>query len=193
MKNKNAFTLAELLVVVTLTLIILLAIVALYTTHHQFYNMASIFTELRGETKNFKNQLTKDIEEAAAVATSHVFPGPVTYTTGTTKVVLQCYSIDSGDLETSSYDYIAYYKNGTNIHRVVDADATYDDRGDSDHILVENANSMSFEYFNTSEGDSSSSYPTTTRINIDLVVQKTWAGKVRDEIIHASARLRNKR
>ncbi|MBL7170943.1 MAG: prepilin-type N-terminal cleavage/methylation domain-containing protein [Candidatus Omnitrophica bacterium] len=192
MSNKNALTLVELIVVVSLMAIILGALIALYTTHHQFYNIASIFTELRGYTKNFKNQISKDIEEAVSVVTSQSLSG-TTYTTGSNELVLKCYSLYSTGFETDYYDYIAYRKVGANIKRVVEANATYDDRGDSDRIFIENANSMSFEFYNSSQTKITSNYPTTTRIDIDLDVEKTWAGTTRGETIHSSVRLRNKR
>jgi len=193
MRNKNAFTLVELIVVVSLMAIILGALIALYTTHHQFYNIASIFTELRGETKNFKNRLTKDIEEAVSVIASKTLSGTA-YITSATELILQLYAIDSGgDFDTDDYDYIAYRISGTNISRVIDADDTDSTRGDSNYVLIENASSMSFEFYNSSQTKITSNYPTTTRIVTDLTVQKTWAGKVRQETIHSSARLRNKR
>ena len=192
MINNKAFTLAELLVVSTLMILILGTLVALYTTNHQFYVMASIFTELRGEIKNFKNQLTKDIEEAVEVVSSQSLSG-TTYTTGANELVLKCYALYSTGFETDYYDYIAYRKVGADIKRVVEADAIYDDRGDSDRIFIENANSMAFEYYDSNEIPLTSNYTSATRINIDLDVQKTWAGKVRDTTIHSSARLRNKR
>jgi len=193
MRNKNAFTLVELIVVVSLMAIILGALIALYTTHHQFYNIASIFTELRSYTKNFKNQISKDIEEAVSVIASKTLSGTA-YITSATELILQLYAIDSGgDFDTDDYDYIAYRISGTNISRVIDADDTDSTRGDSNYVLIENASSMSFEFYNSSQTKITSNYPTPTRIVTDLTVQKTWAGKVRQETIHSSARLRNKR
>ena len=164
---------------------------ALYTTNRQFYNMASIFTELRGYTKNFKNQFSKDVEEAVAVLSSQSILG-TTYTTGSNELVLKCYAKTSIGFDTSHYDYIAYHIDGDKIKRIVEAD-TSSTRGNSSHDLIEKVYSLSFSFYDHNEILLTSSYTTATRIAISLDVRKTWAGKERRETILSSARLRNKR
>lgn len=193
--NKRGFTLVELVFVSAMAVLILGALVALYTTNHQFYNMASIFTELRGYTKNFKNQVSKDIEEAVTVVSNHD-----SYTTGAHELVLTCYSLyttAAGEevFDTSHYDYIAYHISGTKVQRIVDADDTVTNkiRVDSSRDLIEQVYSLSFYYYDHNETQLTSDYTTTSRIGMSLEVRKTWAGKERKETMIASARLRNKR
>ena len=195
MRTKNAFTLVELIVVVSLMAIILGAFIALYTSHHQFYNMASIFTELRGSTKNFKNQISKDIEEAVEVVTGSKSLLGTSYTTSNMELVLKCYSTTSTGFDTDYYDYIAYRLDGSNIKRVVDADDTNSIRGDNNRTFIENVNNVIFYFFDNNEVEISSvdDLSVVTRVAMDMKVQKNWAGKLRQETIHSSVRLRNKR
>lgn len=192
MRMEKGFTLVELLITSILLVVILAALIGLYATHHQFYTIASIFTELRGYTKNFKNQITKDIEEAVEVVSSKTLLGTL-YTTGDDELVLKCYATTASGFDTNYYDYIAYRKIGTDIKRVVDADDDNSLRGDSSRIFIKNVDDVDFDYYDSSENDSSADISSTTRIEINLEVKKAWAGIERKETIRASARLRNKR
>jgi hypothetical protein len=189
--NKKGFTMVEIMVAAMLTVITITATWTLYTTHHQFYNIASIFTELRGYTKNFKTQVSKDIEEARSVVSSQSLLG-TTYTTGSGELVLKCYATTATGFDTSKYDYIAYRTSGGKIWRVVDADSA-SLRGDSQREFISHVYSLSFNYYDHNETELTSDYANTTRIRMSLDVRKTWAGKERSETMAASARLRNKR
>ena len=119
----RAFTLIETIVVIALFVVIMLALANLFVNFYTLYGYQEAFTATTGSAQTAINSMEESVRAADAVLASHTFSG-TTYTSDATTLVLELPSIDNtGTVILGTYDYVAFYANGTNLYRVLNAGA----------------------------------------------------------------------
>lgn len=192
--NNKGFSLAELMVALGLGVFMLSAVLSLNVLAKESFTIGTAFMDIHGSARKTMDWMTKDIRWAEQVVSSHTI-GAQTYTTGDSEIILQVPSIDgSGDVITTSDDYIIYHVNSsdsTQLERIVDADSA-SSRSDETKILINDLNSLNFSSSGT--GLSSVSDVTSlTNVEVGFSTSKTPAqGKSVSESLNSVVELRNK-
>lgn len=121
---KNGFTLLETVIIVALFVFMMGALASLYLSFSTSTVVQKAAADTAGRASRALELLHRDVGGAQGVLASHTFNSGTTYFSGTGELVLQLPSIDaSGSAVVGSFDYIAYYLDGTDLYRRIDGDA----------------------------------------------------------------------
>jgi prepilin-type N-terminal cleavage/methylation domain-containing protein len=181
---KRGFTLLETAMVSAL----LAAGIAILANFYLGYN--TVFKTLEGGiatagSAGVVGTAVKDaVLEADQVVSSHAFSG-TTYTSGVNVLVLELPSADaSGNILLGKHDYIAFYRSGTNISRLIDADAS-SFRTSSQKQLSTSATSLTFTYDNAD-------LTLVQKVDVSIGTAVTVKNRTVQSSLHQQAYLRNK-
>lgn len=190
--NSKGFSLIELLIVVAIMAVVILSLVALYSTGQRYFLTESTRAEMLQSSRQVLIWISRDIKEGIAV-----LPNWGSYTTSTNCLVLELPSIDANgliiDIE-NNFDYIIYRLNPSDnrvLERIVDALDGVSSRTDSSRVLAKRVNSFVL----SSEGVELSSIGDKSTIsNIDIVLTTSQAifGRTYQESLKTEVKLRNK-
>lgn len=145
--NHKGFTLIEVLIVISLTSIVLLALLGLFDWHNRIYYLEQAQVMATGGARTAMNHLEEHIAQARAVTASRTINGTL-YTSSNSAMVLQMPAIsDTGSIVPVTYDYIVYYVSGTGLYELVQADAG-SSRASVSKQLTNDIDSFSLTYNN---------------------------------------------
>lgn len=142
----NGFSLVELLVVITLTILVgglLLSI--LVSNTNVFYRETAKVSQGVGVNDVLSN-VSENVKQSIGVASGYPVSSP-TYTSGAATLVVKLPSIDqSGNTLANTFDYVVYYQDVDKLRFKIFPDPL-SKRPLEDKILVTNLDSLNFEYF----------------------------------------------
>ncbi len=186
----GGFTLMEVLVTMgiavlagSLLLIIILNSAGLY------YKQSSRLQEGLN-INDFSNQIKASIKESNAVVTSYVADG-VTYTSGTSQLILKIPSIDStGNIISSAYDYFVYFSDNYLLRFKSFPDVS-SSRKRADQVLSTSLNSLLFNYFDASVPPNEVAPASSKKIIVTLVLKQKSGTDFEINTATSEANLRN--
>lgn len=126
MRGARGFTIAELVVVVSLFAILVLFVFGTLIANNRFFKTQSGEIRAINSAREVADRINESARSAAAIASAHTYL-TVQYATGGTLVVFQIPAIDSaGEIIASVYDYVIIGRDPNNSSRlimIVSADA----------------------------------------------------------------------
>lgn len=167
--KKRGLTLVELLISIAVLGVILGAVATLFSAAIKNYQVSSAQTVLQRETNTAIDSITRDIKQSIKIAESYNGTERDEHT-----LILSLPSIDEDenfiyDGSTVEKDYIIYYLDGTNLHKVISANSNSEryQEDATDRIILKNISSLTFSYTPNSPGAE------TTQVNIETNIAKT--------------------
>ena len=151
MKKKGAtsdgITFAEAIISVTILIIILLALVYLYSNFTKVYNYQQAVMNLSGSARAAANELQSTALQADKIVASHNFSG-TTYSSDQDTLVLEIPSVDNqGNIVDDKYDYAVFYLTGRNLYKLIQSDAA-SSRPSGLQQLCDSVETITFVYNN---------------------------------------------
>ncbi|HCR52433.1 TPA: hypothetical protein DIV48_02170 [Candidatus Kaiserbacteria bacterium] len=120
---KQGFTLIEAVVVMSVSVVVLMALVNLFFVFNSMYGYQQAFIATAGSSGAALNALEAAVLPADRVLASHAFSG-TSYASGSTTLVLSLPAFNgSGAIVESAKDYVVFYASSTEFYRLVLADA----------------------------------------------------------------------
>lgn len=184
--SKSGLTLIELIITLAIISIMILIVAEVYVGGIAQSKTDMKKAKLQAEGRSTLEGITRNIKLASSVEATHG-----TYTSDSTNLILKIPAIDSSENfiysgETRLNDYIIYYLDGKNLHRIINSsNATsrlYSQDGIDDTLLT-NVKSLSFTYDPV--------VPNISLVLVDITLEDTTP-KVPIEInLKANGRLRN--
>lgn len=117
----RGFSLLEIVVVVAISAVVFIALGSLMIAFNRQAAYEQSIAQTSGSASAVMREAESLIRSADAIAASHAFSG-TTYTSSSTVLVLELPSVDaSGAIIDGAYDYAAFYANGGDLYRVLDA------------------------------------------------------------------------
>lgn len=142
---KKGFSLAEAIVLVAVSTVVLLALVNLFFIFNSIYGYQKAFIATAGSAGASANALQSAVLQASGVLASRSFSG-VTYTSASSSLVLKLPSVDGdGDIVLGKDDYLAFYISSSTLYRLVEADGS-SARISGRTILSTTISSLEFTY-----------------------------------------------
>jgi len=184
--NQNGLTLMELIVTLAIISIMILVVAEVYVSGMVQSKADMKKAQLQIAGKSSLEGVTRNIKLASKVEATYDV-----YTTDSTHLILKIPAIDSSENFIYSggarvNDYIVYYLDGKNLHKVIDApnvSSRLHSQDGSDDILLNNVKSINFGYDMPA--------PNTVLVNINITVEDI-SQKVPIELnLNANGRLRN--
>jgi len=188
----KGITLVEVLVTVTISSLMILAMLSLYVAGQRYFMHGSARSDVLRDNRQVLNFVSRDIKEAI-----QVLPSWDVYTTSTNCLVLQVASLDSNGLIIdidSQFDYIVYRLNSeypNRLERIIDANDGVSNREDSSRTIATRVSS-----FQLSSGgvdlSAVSNFDQVSSVNITLVTTQSQLGRTFQETLKTGVKLRNK-
>jgi len=162
-KWRSGFTIIEMVIVISATIVLLLGFFLLYDWHTKTYVYQEAVVRTSSDARGTMQTLYTYTSQAYRVLSSGVING-TTYTSATTTMVLEIPSIDSsGNTINAKWDYLAFYVSGGNLYSNAQPDAV-SKRPSGKKILSDTLQSISFIYNNTD-------FNSVTEVSVDLMTQ----------------------
>jgi len=188
----KGLTLIELLIVISLTALILLTLLSLYTTSQKYFVTESARADVIRDSRQVLLWISRDIKGACQVITSWDI-----YTSSNDCLILRVPSVDASgliiDIE-SQFDYIIYRLNPSfpnRLERIIDANDGVSAKVDGGRVLVTRVNS----FLLSSEGVEFSSiadFTTVSSVDISLTASQDRYGRTFQDTLNTVVKLRNK-
>jgi len=157
-RNSRGFTLIELQLAAGLSLIIIVAAIALYIQCWRMFGIGNASLDIYLNSKLAMSRMARDARSAALIL-SDFTSGGNSYTTSSSCIVLQVPSIDAtGKVITDQYDVVVYMLGGTDgtyLRQLVIpnmAIGTPSARQAQDHTVARYCSALTFYYINASAG-----------------------------------------
>jgi type II secretory pathway pseudopilin PulG len=189
MKNQKGFTIIEILVAATISVAAgALLFSILINTTGVFYQQTSKVNQGVGGN-DAQVEFRKYLKEAQSVVAAYPESGSPLYSTGSSQVVLKLAAINqSGSVINGVSDYAVFYLTGSKLKERIFPNVA-SARPATDKILVDNVQTVLFQYFDSSGAIVSP--PATEKAKMTLKLsQKAGAGIVTNTAT-AEANLRN--
>jgi prepilin-type N-terminal cleavage/methylation domain-containing protein len=146
-RSQAGFTLIEIVVSIGVFTIILVVLFNLYLTYISLYTSQQAKLTAVARARYSLSEITLLTLQAHRVA-GNTTVGTTTYYSNTTTIVLQLPAITAnGNTINNTWDYVVFYKNGTNLYTITQADAA-STRISQTKILTDNLQSLNFTYNN---------------------------------------------
>lgn len=144
----RAFTLLELVMTLGVFSVMLLALYNFFLSSNKTFLFETAYISTDGSAANVVSAIRSAALPANAVLASQALGG-TTYTSSSTVLVLSLPSVDSsGQVVSSKYDYVAFYKTGTTVYQKTVADAS-SARTSGTKSLTTTASSFTLTYSTT--------------------------------------------
>ncbi|MQY60693.1 hypothetical protein GH153_02505 [bacterium] len=188
----EGFSFVELLVTVTISSFMIVAMLSLYVAGQKYFMTGSARSDVLRDNRQVLNYVSRDIKEAI-----QVIPSWDVYDTSTDCLILQVPSVDSSGLIIdidSQFDYIVYRLNSeypNRLERVIDANDGVSNREDSSRTITTRVNSFQLRSGGV-ELSAVSSFDQVSSVDITLVTAKNLFGRTFQETLRTGVKLRNK-
>ena len=141
-------------------------------------------------TNNILSTIRATIKQSSGIIASQSLGG-VSYTTGSTKIVLKLSSIDtSNNLIENTYDYFIFYSD-TNKLRLKTFPDGQSSRKSQDQIFSTSVNNLTFQYFNSANPPVEVIPNLATTVRLTLSLKQNNGPLVEVKTSTSEARLRN--
>lgn len=188
----EGFSLVELLVTVTISSFMIVAMLSLYVAGQKYFMTGSARADVLRDNRQVLNYISRDVKEAI-----QVMPSWDIYATSSDCLILQVSSIDSSGLIIdidNQFDYVVYRLNSeypNRLERIIDANDGVSNREDSSRTIATRVSS-----FQLSSGgvdlSAVSSFDQVSSVNITLVTTQNQLGRTFQETLRTGVKLRNK-
>ena len=188
----EGFSLVELLVTVTISSFMIVAMLSLYVAGQKYFMTGSARADVLRDNRQVLNYISRDVKEAI-----QVMPSWDIYATSSDCLILQVSSIDSSGLIIdidNQFDYVVYRLNSeypNRLERIIDANDGVSNREDSSRTIATRVSS-----FQLSSGgvdlSAVSSFDQVSSVNITLVTTQSQLGRTFQETLKTGVKLRNK-
>ena len=172
-KRNRGFTLVELQVASSISLLVLLAILSLYIFSWRNFNIGNTLLDVYLNSRNASGWLTRDVRCARQVLSEITLDSGITYHTDINvngdahSIVLRVPSIDKngdsikdplGCLIEDYVDYIIYQLQGKDLRRIVQIDPRFrvagdyynkNGRNDENKVIAHYCDSLTFSFWNS--------------------------------------------
>lgn len=119
----RAFTLTETVITIAMTVVIMLAIANLYLNFNSLYLYQQTFVATTDAARSGIGAVREAVLPADRIVASHSFSG-TTVTTSASALVVEIPSVNAaGDIVSGAYDYIGFYRTGTDLYQRTEANA----------------------------------------------------------------------
>lgn len=188
----KGITLVEVLVTITISSFMILAMLSLYVAGQRYFMIGSARSDVLRDNRQVLNYISRDVKEAI-----QVIPSWDVYTTSTDCLILQVPSVDSSGLIIdidSQFDYIVYRLNSeypNRMERIIDANDGVSSREDSTRVIATRADSFQLR----SEGvdlSAVSDFSQVSSVEVTLITTKNLLGRTFQETLRTGVKLRNK-
>lgn len=180
---QRGFSLVETLIVVALTVLILGVLVYLFLGFGKTYQYIEAKFEVAGSASTLVEQVSNSVRQSSGIISSRAFSG-TNYLTNSTTMILAVPTVNSsGSIVFGSYDYMLFYKSGSDFYWVVDANGS-SARPSGTKKLSNVVQSLAFTYNN-------SDVTAATRVDIDIQTAKTVKTQSVDQRVRNQIYLRN--
>ena len=182
MKN-SGFSLIETMIVIALSISMMTALGFLIYNFNTTSSYEKTFMQSSNSASAVMREMATLVVPAHSVLQTHTFSG-IPRTSSSTALVVGIPSIDnSGNIITNTYDYAAFYVTGTNMYRVLEANASSRRTSDTKQLSA-TINSLTFGYDAATAASS-------TIITVDVQTQATVKGETLSDHRHEQISLRN--
>ncbi len=167
-KQQNGFTIIEVIVVVALTATLLVGMLGIFDWQNKIYQLEQANIFATGSARVAMNNILPVVAQGVSIIGSRTVSG-TNYTTGAGTIIVQLPSFDgSNNVIDSTYDYVVYHSNGTNLNQIVELAAS-SNRKISNKLLSDKIQSFALSYNN---GD-----PTlASQVTVDINTQSFYRG-----------------
>ncbi len=154
MNNRNkGFTLVELNIASFIALLVFVAVFSLYISVWRSLAKGNTYLDTYAGSRNASGWLIRDIRCAAQVVEQYPETGTAAYQTGDHVIVLRVPSIgSSGQIISPGLDYIIYKLQGSDLYRIVQADAS-SSRPNENRAIAHDCTSLTFSSFYSPTGE----------------------------------------
>jgi hypothetical protein len=181
--QQRGFSIMEILIVVAICVFIMSGLAALTLAYDKTIEQQGATIRVATTANSILNTLEPLIMQADAVLVSHQFNG-VTYSTGTSTLVVSLPSIDSsGNVVSGAHDYAVVYSATTSAYRILVADAS-SARISSTKTYGTTLKSLTFSYDTVDVTQA-------TKITIDVQTETSTRQKLIQSHLNYAIRLRN--
>ena len=180
---KRGFTLVETFVVISISVVALIALVNLFLIFNTTYGNQQAFMAAAGSAGGAMNAFEAAIMPADQVLASHNFSG-TTYSSNATTLILGLPAVNSsGNIIAGTEDYIAFYSSSAKLYRLTQAGAG-STRVSGLKELSTTLNSLSFTYDNVD-------FTKVTNVTADIVTQAQFKQQTVQGHLNEQIYLRN--
>lgn len=178
-KKTKGFSLVETIIVLALVVIVLYVLVSMFLGYSKTYSYIEAGFEVSGSAATAVEDISSAVRQSSGVLSSRTFSG-TNYTTNSTTLVLEVPTVNSsGSIVSSTYDYILFYRSGTDLYRVIDANGS-SARTSGTKKLSNVVQSITFTYDAVTVTDA-------TKVSIDLetakaVKEQSYNQRVRNQV-----------
>ena len=179
----RGFTLIEVVITVTLSVILMLASVQLYVMYGRVIIVQQSSIDVALDASGIMDATRTAGLQAKRVVATHSFSG-IWYTSGATTTLFELPAIDaSGAIITNAYDYIGIYASSTSAYRLIDA-TPGSSRLSGEKQLTNVLGALTFTYDNPS-------FPLVTSITVNATTSAVVRGEVLQTHLRGHIYLRN--
>ena len=186
---KKGFTLVELLIVVSLSVVISAVLVAILINNTELVykenSRVSQGLDLNDALANIKTY----IRQAQSVASSYPETPPVSYTSSSTQLVLKFVSLDAnGEVVQATFDFVIYLKDQDKL-KILVIPGSGSSRLPQDSILAKNVSEVLFDYFDSNGVPIAPN--AAEKVKITLSLKQKAGSSIETNIATGEANLRN--
>jgi len=183
-KKSWGFTLIEILVAIGIAGILLSALIWLFIAYNNYLNYLQTSMDVPQSAESVIDTATRAIRESDQILSSRSFSG-TNYTSNANSLVLRLPSVDSSrNILAGKYDYIVFYKSGTEVYSLTEADAS-SVRVSSLKKLSDTAESLIFTYDNAD-------VTIAQKVDINIQNSKQVKNQIIQSNLHQQVYFRNK-
>lgn len=187
----NGLTLIEVLIAMGIASVVgALLLVIISNSAGLFYQQSSKVGQGVG-SNDALSQIRSTIRESSAIVSSYI-DGSITYTSGSTQLVLKVGSIDaSGNLISDTFDYFVYFLDQDKLRFKSFLDPQSMGRKSADQILSLNVDSILFQYYDLANPPQEVPPTSALKIKITLTLRQKSGANYETSTATSEAGLRN--
>lgn len=179
----RAFTLLEVVITLGIFLVMFVALITFFVSSNSTFNYDKGFVDTASGAQVAMDAISAAVLPADHVLASHTFTTG-TYASATTTLVLELPAVNSsGTIISGSYDYVAFYLNGSALYERTEA-ASGSARQTGTKLLTDKASAVTFSY-------DASDMTLVTTVTADIATSATSKASTLSGHLVKTLRLRN--
>ncbi len=182
-EKQKAFTLVEIVVVMGLLVLMLVGLMALFTSHNKIYNYETALIKATGSARTVMNEISKHALQGYRVVASQTVNGTA-YTSSSTTVIFQIPTFNSsGTAIANTYDYAAFSLSGNTLTEDFQSGAG-GTKPSITKALSSSVSALTITYDNAT-------WTAVKKVSVDLTTSETYRAQTITQRLNEQYRLRN--